>query len=77
MFKKKKKVEEKQEMCPETASLYTKLHNEPYLKTHRGAFALYQVWSFLKNVFGFAVLILLTGLAFTDVSIYLKTFFWG
>ena len=34
MFKNKKKEEKAQELCPEEASLWTKLHNGPYLQTH-------------------------------------------
>lgn len=34
MFKNKKKEEKDQELCPEDASLWAKLHNGPYLQTH-------------------------------------------
>lgn len=77
MFFKTKKIEEEQEMCPETASLFTKLHNIPYLKTHRGAFVIYWLLTLLKNMITFAAISMIAGLAFTDVALALKAFLGG
>lgn len=66
MFKNKKKkneAEEVQELCPENASLWTKLHNEPYLRTHPKMLVGYLAYSaviqyviYLGVVFAFAYL---------------------
>lgn len=77
MFFKKNKNEDFQEMCSETASLFTKLRNVPYLKTHRGMFCLYWVLTFLKNIITFALFSMFVGIAFTDISLFLKSFFGG
>ncbi len=47
-----------QEMCPETASFWTKLHNEPYLRTHRRMFAVSLIWTFFTTLLWFPFVLL-------------------
>ena len=56
MFKNKK--EKVQELCPDDASLWTKLHNEPYLRTHPKMLVGYLFYSIVTQYIEFLVVIL-------------------
>lgn len=56
MFKNKK--EKVQELCPDDASLWTKLHNEPYLRTHPKMLAGYLFYSTVTQYIEFLIAIL-------------------
>lgn len=68
MFKNKKK-EKVQELCPDDASLWTKLHNEPYLRTHPKMLVGYLAYSTVTQYIEFMVVVL--------VGMYVMTSIFG
>lgn len=56
-------------MCPDGASLWTKLHNEPYLRTHPKMLVGYLFYSTVTQYIGFMAVIL--------VGMYITTSIFG
>ncbi len=65
-----RRKKEKQKPCPEDAGLWTKLHNEPYLRTHPGMFVLALLWSFLTSLAWFGLILVVFGYVIVNIKLW-------
>lgn len=65
-----KRNRKEQPMCPEDAGLWTRIHNEPYMRTHPKAFLLGLLWSFLSSLFWFLLVLVVFGYVIVNVRLW-------
>lgn len=76
MFKKKKKEESSQiQMCDESASLWTKCHNLPYLLSHRSTLVIYMVGGFIFDILKFGLIVLVWLFVQAEIKMLLEVLF--
>ena len=65
-----KRIKTEPEICPEDAGLWTKIHNEPYMRAHPKYFVMGLIWSFVSNLLWFMALLVVCGYVIVNVRLW-------